>query len=45
LNAAILATAIERMLMDRINSEDALLAAEQILPIIGNIYTKIRYSF
>jgi hypothetical protein len=34
LRAALLATAIEETLMDRINQNDALLAAEQILPII-----------
>jgi uncharacterized small protein (DUF1192 family) len=35
LRAAILATAIERTLMDRINQEDALVAAEQLLPLIS----------
>lgn len=34
LRAALLATAMEEMLMDRINHEDALRAAEQILPIL-----------
>ena len=34
LRAALLATSIEETLMDRINSEDALRAAEQILAII-----------
>jgi len=34
LRAALLATAIEEMLMDRIHPDDALRAAEQILPII-----------
>ena len=34
LRAALLATAIEQTLMDRINQHDALRAAEQILPII-----------
>jgi len=34
LRAALLATSIEEMLMDRINQDDALRAAEQILPII-----------
>ncbi len=35
LRAAILASAIERMLMDRINQDDALLATEQLLLIIS----------
>jgi len=35
LRAAILATAIERMLMDRINQDDALLATEQLLFVIS----------
>lgn len=34
LTAALLATSIEATLMDRINRDDALVAAEQILPII-----------
>lgn len=34
LRAAVLATSIEATLMDRINQDDALKAAEQILPII-----------
>ncbi len=34
LRAALLATAIEKMLMDRINQDDALLAAEQAFPMI-----------
>src|SRR6266852_8653657 len=34
LRAALLATSIEETLMDRINQDDALRAAEQILPII-----------
>ena len=34
LRAAIIATSIEAMLMNRINQEDALKAAEQILPVI-----------
>jgi hypothetical protein len=34
LRAAIIATSVEAMLMDRINQDDALKAAEQILPII-----------
>ena len=34
LRAAILTTSIERMLMDRINQDDALVAAEQMLPLI-----------
>ncbi len=34
LRAALLATSIEKMLMDRINQDGALLAAEQSLPII-----------
>lgn len=34
LRAALLATSIEKTLMDRIPQEDALLAAEQILPIL-----------
>ena len=34
LRAALLTTAIERMLMDRIDRDDALLAAEQIFPTI-----------
>ena len=35
LRAAVLATSIERMLMDRINKDDALAAAEQMLPLIS----------
>ena len=35
LRAAILAVAIERILMDRINQDDALLATEQLLPVIS----------
>lgn len=34
LRAAVLATAIEDMLMDRIDAEDALTAAEQIFPVL-----------
>lgn len=34
IRAAILATAIEKMLMDRINKDDALAAGEQIYPIL-----------
>lgn len=34
LRAALLATSIEKMLMDRINQDDALLVAEQSLPLI-----------
>jgi hypothetical protein len=37
MHAAILATAIEEMLADRINCEDALLAAKQLLPIMFHI--------
>jgi hypothetical protein len=37
LRAAVLVTAIEEMLMDRINQDDALKASEDILPIIYNI--------
>lgn len=35
LRAAILTTSIERMLMDRINQDDALVAAEHMLPLIS----------
>jgi len=35
LRAAVLASAIERMLMDRINQADALLATEQLLPLLS----------
>jgi hypothetical protein len=42
LRAAILTTAIEAMLMDRISVDDALLAAEQIFPIIFD--TMYQYS-
>jgi uncharacterized small protein (DUF1192 family) len=35
LRAAVLATSIERMLMDRINRDDALVAAEQMFPLIS----------
>jgi len=34
LRAAVLATSIEKTLMDRINQDDALLAAEQLFPVI-----------
>jgi len=34
IRAAVLATAIEKMLMDRINANDALMAAEQVYPIL-----------
>lgn len=40
LRAAVLTTAIEEMLMDRINQDDAFLAAEQIFPIIVQIINK-----
>ena len=36
LRTALLATAIERTLMDRINPDDALLAAEQTFPLLLN---------
>lgn len=36
LKAAILATAIEQKLMDRINQDDALIAAEQLLPLLNS---------
>ena len=36
LHAALLATAIEEMLMDRINQDDALKAAEQLFPMLNN---------
>src|SRR6266851_8175955 len=36
LRAAILASSIEKMLMERINQDDALLAAEQLFPTIFN---------
>jgi hypothetical protein len=44
LRAAILVTAIEETLMDRINQDDALLAAEQIFPIIVAAMRKQRHG-
>jgi hypothetical protein len=43
LRAALLVTAIEQMLMDRINEDDALVASEEIFPMI--LATMQKYSF
>jgi hypothetical protein len=45
LHAALLATAVNRMLIDRIQQDDALLATEQIFPIIlGSLQARLRNS-
>ena len=44
LRAAVLATSIEATLMDRINQDDALRAAEQILPIIEQALGEHEYD-
>jgi hypothetical protein len=44
LRAAVLATSVEATLMDRINQDDALRAAEQILPIIEQALQEHEYD-
>ena len=44
LRAAVLATSVEATLMDRINQDDALRAAEQILPIIEQALEQHEYD-